>query len=181
MKKTISVLIALVMVLSMTGAMAADLSALSAMGTTSEIVNEEAGLTLVVPEGMMATDMSAEGITMAAIVDMANPNVSYMYILGYEEAFAGMTIADLTEEELAAMASAMVTEDFGAAEYTVEEIEGVPFMFIATETGMAIYVTALVEGWSITFVAITMDGTALTEDALDTIGTIMDGLQIPEA
>ena len=107
---------------------------------------EEAGVTIEVPEGMSAQDITDEySFALQMTVD-GRDDIAYVYALNYIEEYEGLWIEDLTDEQgqelLEAYAEALENPSFGAV-----EDEEMNYLLAASEDGTQLHYVALLNGW----------------------------------
>ena len=125
---------------------------------------EEAGVTLDVPEGMVAADGSDDdGYALIMTVD-GRDDLVYVYALGYIEDLAGKYIEDMTDEEAYAFGAGIATA-VTDPEMEMVEFDGATYVVVADAEGTQLHYMTLLNGW-ITDMAVAKSSGGLTEDEI---------------
>lgn len=171
MKKFISLMLSLVMLLGLAQAVLAEEDA-----TENMHVFEGTNAYLIYPEGLTLTDTSAEGTYAAALMYEDRTDISYIYTFQYMEDFAGLNIEDLDEEQQTALV-AEVTGGDENVQYEELAMGGLSLIHFYEETEegtMSAYVTVL-DGYMLGVLTIVGAGVEMTEDDLTVAAEILTG------
>lgn len=169
MKKGLSLLLAALLALTLTTAALADPYYL-----------EAAGVTIEVPEGMMAQDASDESSYALIILPEGREDLVYMYALYYVEDLADKNMEDLDEEE----AIALLAGFFEAIEdptYDILEAEGINYLIIANGAGSELHYVAVLNGWITDVLVMNMAGDELTDEEIDVSVELVQSIVYDEA
>lgn len=169
MKKTLSLVTVLALVLS-----------LASVAFAGEAwLFEEAGITLNVPQGLTAVDVSEDADTLILeITDPSEANVVYFYSVEYDDAYAGKWSEDLTQAELETALSAYAYDD--GYVYDVFEADGVIYSVMASSEGDVLHVVVILNGWFCSVTALAADGYALGDGAVEDAINILAGVAYAE-
>lgn len=169
MKKLLSLLVALVLLASMS------FSALA-----EPFYLESAGVTIEVPEGMTGEDASSAEYSALRISVNDNPNLTYVYVVSYSEEYEGRWIEDLSDEEgqtiLASIAASLANPSFNGA-----EVNGIKVLIAADETGTQLHYITILNGWVCDVAAVKTNGEALTDDEVKAAAELLVSIQFDEA
>lgn len=169
MKKTLSMLLAVLTVL-----------ALAACAFADTWTHEASGISIALPEGMTGEDISEDGIVALYVDSGAEDAPVYFVFIEYDEDFAGLWMEDLGEEALESIAEYYVPSGETAA-YVVQEGETATLMYMLSEDGAGATAIALLNGWFISVEAMATEGNILAEGAYAVIDALVAGIQLPEA
>lgn len=154
MKKILSVLLGLVLVLGLAGpAMAAP------------FYLEAAGVTIEVPEGMTAEDASTEEAYALGVTVDDDPSVVYMYSLGYNDEWAGLTLETMSEEQLNEL-GAGVEQSIENPSYSDGEVNGYAVLVVASGDGTQAHYISVLNGWICDVAVMNVAGEELTEEQI---------------
>lgn len=151
MKKGFAVVLALVLVLG-----------LCASALAAPFYLESAGVTIDVPDGYTAQDMSDEVNNVLAITDDADSTVAYVFTVGYIEEFEGKALTDLSPEEAEQLGmgigSAIENVSIGEA-----EVNGIPMLIVAAGDGTQLHYISLLNGWLYDVACAKNDGVQISD------------------
>lgn len=168
MKKLLSLLLALVLLASMS------FSALA-----EPFYLESAGITIEVPEGMTGEDASSDAYAALRISVNDNPNLTYAYLVSYSEELEGRSMEDLTDEEgnsiLADIAKVLNNPSFSGI-----EVNGVKVLVAADEAGTELHYISILGGWVCDVAAVKTDGEALTDDEVNAAAQLLVSIEFDE-
>lgn len=139
---------------------------------------EDVGVTLKVPEGMTAQDLSADDAYLIAITVDADASLKYAFSMNYIEEFEGKYIDDLTDEEgdqLLEGISAAITDP----QYNTAETEEYKLLVVSSGDGTQLHYITLLDGWLLDVAVGRADGTVSEED-MQTATNLMLTLQFGE-
>lgn len=165
MKKLISGLLALVMLLS-----------LSAVAFAAPYTLEEAGATVDVPDGMTAAEQPSEGGFVLELTVEGNEALRYAYFLGYAEEMEGKQISDLSEEEGQQLVQS-VGQSMQDPMFQVVERDGVPVLIVESADATFGHMIILVDGWICDVAVGKNDGVALTEEEINVAAELLMSIQ----
>lgn len=169
MKKTLSTILAVLLLLSVACTSLAE----------ATFGHEASGITITIPEGFLAEDMSDEDFVSLLIIDENDENIAYVYAVSYMEALEGMWLTDLDEAAMQAFAEG-VAEGVGDLGYDFVEVDGVTYMLLANADGTYAAVATVLNGWLCMLNAIVADGYAMTEVAWEVLDTLTAGISYAE-
>lgn len=140
---------------------------------------EVLGVTVEVPEGMTAADMSDENAYMLGITVDGNEALRYAYTLSYLEEFEGKYIEDLTDEEgqqlLQGVAQALENPSFGAL-----QTEPYSLLLAANGDGTQLHYISVLNGWLCDVAVGKSDGVQLADDEIKAAAEILLSIQFDE-
>lgn len=132
---------------------------------------EEAGITIDVPEGMTAQDMSTEDSNLLAITVDADANLKYAYAVQYIDEYEGKYIEDLTDEEgqqiMQGIAASITDPQFGTT-----DVDDYKLLVVAAGDGTQLHYITLLDGWLFD-VAVGRADAALTDEDIQGAATIL--------
>lgn len=167
MKKVLCVLMSAVLLLGLAGTALA-----------SPFYLETAGVTIEVPEGMTAEDISTEEAYALKMTVDGREDLAYVYALAYEPAYEGKWLEDLTEEEgnaiLAAYSAALENPSYGTAEN-----DGISYLIAANEAGTQLHYVSVLNGWVCDVAAVAAQ--TLTEDEIALAAQLLTSITFDEA
>lgn len=166
MKKLCMVLLALMMVLSATGALA---------GTWT---HEGSGIVVDLPEGATAEDVSTENLVGLHIVADVEGSPDFYVYVEYDEGYAETWLEDLDEEELQALAAYYAREGTNAA-FKIIPGETISLMVMVTEDSTDVYAICLLNGWLISVEAVAPEGVVFDEGILEDIQFLLGCIHLP--
>lgn len=123
---------------------------------------EDWGLTITLPDNVSAEDASTDEVSQLLITVDGREDLAYLMQFFYDENYEGRTFADLSQDELQALAD-------GFAEVIVEPtvsqqtIDGFTFLTVDSSDGTQGAILMVDDGYVIN-VIVGKDGEALTED-----------------
>lgn len=139
---------------------------------------EEAGVTIEVPEGMTAQDLSSEEAFLVAITVDADQNLKYAFSISFIEEFEGKDIEDLSQEE-----GDMLMQGFAVAitdpQFSSAETEFLNMLVAASGDGMQHHFVTVMNGWLFDVVVARADG-PLTDEEINTAAELMLSLEFDE-
>lgn len=167
MKKLISLSMALVLIFGLAASVAAD-----------PFYLESAGVTIEVPEGMQAEDISDDNVAALGISADDDEHLKYVYSLAYIEAFEGKWIEDLTDEEGQQLIQGVMSsvED---PEFDTAETNGYKLLIVGSGDGTQLHYMSLLNGWFCDVAAVRTDGT-LTDDDIATAAALLQSIEFEE-
>lgn len=169
MKKSVSLALATLMLLC---------AAVSLGEAPAAFYNEASGITFTVPEGFVAqdaTEAAAEDTTMLMLAEDNDSPVLYCYEVYYNEAFAGLWLEDLTEEQIGAMAEG-IAEALGESNYTSTEVDGITYLLLHNTDNTCACVVSMLNGWTCALYALDVNGDELPDTVWDTLDTLQMGI-----
>lgn len=163
MKKTLSLLLGALLALT-----------LCAGALAEAFYLEVAGVTIDVPEGMIAIDASDEAGYALIMYPEDRTELVYMYALYYLEDLKGVYLEDLEPEEVAALPllTGFNTENEEVA-YEQTTIGDMDYLVIADAGGAALHYVTLVDGWITDVMVRNMLGDALTDEEIELCETLI--------
>lgn len=162
MKKTLSLLLSIVLLLAALPALAEGFR------------NEESGITIVIPEGFEAQDISAGEITSLLIVDPEDESIAYTYEV-YDTGARGQWLEDQTVEMVEEMALALA-ENMGDLSYEVVEEDGIYYLVVVGEDGSFGGYVSLLNGWICALYAVVSEGYEMADGAWDDLYTLQTSI-----
>lgn len=168
MKKTVSVLLAVLLVLSM---------AACAMAETWN--HEGSGITIDLPEGMTGEDLSEGDLVALSVTDSDPTAPLYFIFIEYDANFEGLWMQDLGEDSLQSIAEYYAGEGKNYAYQLVSDDE-VTLMMMADDDNSEALVIALLNGWFISVEAVASEGYVLAEGAYTDIEKLIGSIHLPE-
>lgn len=163
MKKVLSVVLALVLVLGV---------CVAAQATPYYL--ESAGVTIEVPDGMTAQDLSSDGTSMLGITVDADPALKYAYAVFYIDELEGKYLEDLSEEESQQLGigigSSIENPEVGFA-----ELEGYPVLVVASGDATQLHYISLLNGWACDVAVGRTDG-ELNDDDIVGAATLLNSI-----
>ena len=139
---------------------------------------EAAGVSIEVPEGMTAQDMSTEASFLLGITVGADPSLKFAYALSYVEEFEDKYIEDLTEDEgnmlMQSIAASIEDPQFGAT-----EIDEYKLLLVASGDGSQLHFISLLGGW-LCDVAVGRSDSSLTDDDIQAAADLLLSIQFEE-
>ncbi|MDD3214302.1 MAG: hypothetical protein PHY64_11540 [Eubacteriales bacterium] len=167
MKKFLSLMLVCLLVLSVAAAAQAE-----------PFYLEEVGVTVDVPEGMTAQDMSTDDSTLIAITVDADANLKYAYAVQYIEAYEGKYIEDLTDEE-----GQQLMQGIGASitdpQYTTATVDDYQLLVVASGDGTQLHYITLLNGWLFD-TAVGRADAVLTDEDIQGAATLLLSSQFDE-
>ena len=167
MKKFLSLMLVCLLVLSVAAAAQAE-----------PFYLEEVGVTVDVPEGMTAQDMSTDDSTLIAITVDADANLKYAYAVQYIEAYEGKYIEDLTDEE-----GQQLMQGIGASitdpQYTTTTVDDYQLLVVASGDGTQLHYITLLNGWLFD-TAVGRADAVLTDEDIQGAATLLLSSQFDE-
>lgn len=165
MKKTLSLTLALLLGLSL------------AAGASAEAWTfEEAGITLTVPEGLTAEDISEDDSFLALYLsDPAEPDVEYYYSVAYDADLEEIWTEDLSGEDLENALGFIVGNELTYT-YDTVEADGVTYSVVVSDGGEEMHYIAILNGWICVISGYAAEGYTLTEVAATDMANILAGV-----
>lgn len=165
MKKLISLVLALVLVLG-----------LCASALAAPFYLESAGLTVDVPDGHTAQDMSDEVNSVLAIMDDADNTVAYAFTVSYIDELEGKDLMDLSDEEAEELGMAI-----GAAiENPIldsADSNGIPLLVVAAGDATQLHYISLMNGWMFDAACAKNDGVEINDDQIAVTAYLVSNLE----
>ena len=136
---------------------------------------EDAGVTIEIPDTMAVMDQlldteggdePIDGIYMLAMADEAYPNVGFGLILSYDDAFANLNLANLSNDEMETFATDILTSigiSAAAFESVTSESTGTTYFICTSEDQSQANFLCVVNGWLLNLGITQSEGAALTE------------------
>lgn len=123
---------------------------------------EDWGLTITLPDNVSAEDASTDEVSQLVITVDGREDLAYLMQFFYDENYEGRTFADLSEDELQALANsfAEVIVEPTVGQYAVD---GFTFLTVDSGDGTQGAILMVDNGYVIN-VIVAKDGEALTED-----------------
>lgn len=140
---------------------------------------EAAGVTIDVPEGMLAQDASDEASYALLIMPEGRTDILYMYALYYQELLEEIDLSELTEEELADVVEGF----FGTIEepeYEMMTIGELEYLVLANGAGTEVHFIRLVDGWMTDVLAKNMEDLELSEEDIELCITLVESIVYDE-
>lgn len=162
MKKTLSMVLALALLMAALPALA------------SGFRNEESGITITIPDGLEAQDISEGEITSLLIVDPADETIVYIYEV-YDSGARDQWLEDQTEEKIGEMAEALAS-NMGDLSYALAEEDGIYYLVVEAEDGSFGGFVSLLNGWICALYAVVADGYEMVDGAWDDLYTLQMGI-----
>ncbi len=167
MKKTLSLV--LVCILALTAVVAVQ---------AEPYYIEAVGLTIEVPEGMTAQDVSTENALVIAISVDGDDNLKYAFSLNYIDEFADKDLDDLTQEEgdmlMQGIAISIPEPQFEAA-----DADGLDLLVVSSADGSQLHYITLMGGWMLDVAVGRADG-ELTDDDIAAAAEILFSMEFDE-
>lgn len=165
MKKSVSLLLAILLLAGL---------ATTALGEAS-FYHEASGITISIPDGFLAEDMSSEDSTALLIVDENEENLAYVYEVYYEETLESQWLENMTEEQLHAVAELFATS-FGEISYTTVDVEGIHYLVMNNTDNTFGGVLSILNGWICMLYALVEDGYVMTDAVWDDLDMLQMGI-----
>lgn len=140
---------------------------------------EVAGVTVDLPEGMVAEDMSNEDSYVLAMAVEGREDLVYAYVLVYKEELADRWTEDLTEEEAIAFGEALATT-IDNPEIEVIEMEGLLYIAAANAAHNEAHLFSIENGWVTDIAVVNTLGNELTQDEITILGVILTSISYDE-
>lgn len=139
---------------------------------------EDLGITIEVPEGMTAEDMSdEESYTLGIHVD-ADENLMYVFVVTYIEEFDGKNIRDLTDEEIDLMRQGIESE-LEDPQFEIADTEEYYVLVAASGDGALMHYITLVDGWMLD-IAVGRGNGPLTDEDIETAADLLFSIEFDE-
>ncbi|MEA4898926.1 hypothetical protein ACH6CV_16045 [Bacillota bacterium Meth-B3] len=164
MKKLSSLSLALVLIFG-----------LAATASASPFYLESAGVTIEVPEGMQAEDISDDNVAALGISVDGDDNLKYVYSLAYIEAFEGKWIEDLTDEEGQQLIQG-VMNSVTDPQFDTAETDSYKLLLVGSGDGTQLHYMSLLNGWFCDVAAVRVNGT-LTEEDIKAAAAMLQSIQ----
>lgn len=166
-KKYLALLMAALMALSLThGALA------------ETWVIQEAGITIEVPAGLVAEDISDAGYYQLLLTDPNDENIAYSYTVLYEETLDGVWLEDLDEAQMMTFIEIFTGE--GEWFYAMNEYDGALYAVVTDDPATQVHVAALLNGWMCIASGYASDGYVLADAAIADMDTLLTGISFAE-
>lgn len=140
---------------------------------------EVAGVTLELPEGMTAEDVSDEDKYALSMMVDGRDDLVYAYVLTYVETLEGRWLEDLTDEEAFAMGEALANT-IENPEIELVEINGFPYLAVANAAHTEAHIFSVENGWFTDVAVVNVEGNELSEDEVILLGVLVGSISYDE-
>ena len=139
---------------------------------------EELGITIEVPEGMTAEDMSDEASYMLGIHVDADENLMYVFVLTYIEEFEGKNIRDLSDEEIDMLRQGIVSE-LEDPQFEIADTEEYYILVAANGDNTLMHYITILDGWMLD-IAVGRGNGPLTDEDIQTAAQLLFSIEFDE-
>lgn len=141
---------------------------------------ETIGVTIDIPANALVQVVSDENQHMYAILVDDRADIVYMFALGYDEEFMGISLEEgLTDEDIAEAREAFI-EAIADPQLELIDEDGVRYLVITSGDGTQAHYLLFNEGWITDVAVVSVGDTQLTEDEIALCMSIMKSIVYDE-